>query len=61
MTNREWHQQMETRRKAEGRERFLLTVLVAVLVIAGIGYMALTIKGAFEDVAHQIETATERR
>lgn len=61
MTNREWQQQMETRRKAEGRERFLLTALVAVLVITGIGYVALTIKETFEGVAHQIETATERR
>lgn len=60
MNNREWHQQMEQRRRGESRERFLLTALVAVLVLVGIGYVALTIRGAFEDVAHQIETAGRR-
>lgn len=58
MNNREWHQQMEQRRRGERMERWLLTALVSLGVLAGGYFIASTIAGAFQKAADQIEAAS---
>lgn len=60
MNNREWHRQMEERRRGERMERWLLTAIVSLGVLAGGYFIASTIAGAFRDAAAQIETATHQ-
>lgn len=60
MNNREWHRQMEERRRGETRERWLLTALVSLFVVAGGYFVASSIHDAFVGVAEQIETAGRR-
>lgn len=58
MNNREWHQQMEQRRRGERMERWLLTALVSLGVLVGGYFIASTIAGAFQSAADQIEAAS---
>lgn len=57
MNNREWLNQMEQRRRGEARERWLLTAMVSLFVIAGGYFIATSIHDAFTGVAEQIESA----
>lgn len=61
MNNREWHRQMEERRRGERMERWLLTAFVSLGVLAGGYFIATTIGGAFEKAAAQIEEANNGR
>lgn len=60
MTNREWHRQMEERRRGETRERWLLTAMVSLLVLGGGYFIASTIAGAFQSAADQIAAVNDK-
>ena len=60
MSNRDWHRQMEARRRGAARERWLLIAMVSLLVAAGGYFIASTIHEAFTGFAEQLETAGGR-